>query len=65
MKTNDLYHDFSFSHYMCGSLSSRNHPYDDNMFLYYQNLGSREMHLYLYRIYLNDGIITFKEEKVF
>ena len=65
MNTNDLYRGFSFSHYMCGSLSSRNHPNDDNMFLYYQNLGSREMHIYLYRIYLKDGNITFKEEKVY
>ena len=65
MNTRDLYRGFSFSHYMCGPLSSRNHPNDDNMFLYYQNFGSREMHIYLYRIYLKDGNIRFKEEKVF
>jgi hypothetical protein len=35
MKTNDLYKGSIFSQYMCGSLSSRNHPNDDNMFLYY------------------------------
>lgn len=64
MKTKDLYEGFSFSQFMCGSLSSRNLPRDDNMFLYYENMGSKEMHIYLYRIFQNGGVISFKEEKV-
>jgi hypothetical protein len=64
MKTSDLYHSFSFSHFMCGSLSSRNLPHDDNMFLYYQGLGSNQMHIFLYRIDLKDGEVTFREEHV-
>jgi hypothetical protein len=50
---------------MCGSLTSRNLPHDDNMFLYYENLGGgKNMRIYLYRIYQKDGGLTFKEERV-
>ncbi len=65
MKTTDLYHGHSFTQYMCGTLSSCNHPNDDNMFLYYHNFGSKGMHLFLIRIFLKDGKVTFKEEMVF
>ncbi|WP_135611996.1 metallophosphoesterase [Methanococcoides sp. AM1] len=65
MRTNDLYQEYSFTHFMCGSLSSRNHSNDDNMFLYYENVGSDDMHLHLIRIFLEMGKVYFKQEKVF
>ncbi|HIJ78545.1 MAG: metallophosphoesterase [Desulfobulbaceae bacterium] len=64
MRTNDLYNGHSFSHFMCGTLSSCNHANDDNMFLYYENLGSEAMRLYLIRIFLENGNMIFKEEQV-
>jgi len=65
MKTTDLYTGNSFTQFMCGSLSSINHTNDDNMFLYYENLGHENMHLFLTRIFLKEGMVTFKEEKIF
>jgi len=65
MRTNDLYHGHKFDQYMCGTLSSRNHPNDDNMFLYYENLGTKAMHLYVIRIFIDNNNLIFKEEKVF
>ena len=65
MQTTDLYSGNSFTQFMCGSLSSINHTNDDNMFLYYENLGSENMHLSLVRIFLKEGMVTFKEEKIF
>lgn len=65
MKTTDLYRGSSFTQFMCGTLSSCNHPNDDNMFLYYQNFGCQDMHLFLVRIFPEKGNLTFKEEMVF
>lgn len=65
MRTHDLYHGYSFNHFRCGSLSSSNHANDDNMFLYYENLGSKNMHLQLVRILLESGNMHFKEEMIF
>ncbi|NPE30144.1 metallophosphoesterase [Methanococcoides sp. SA1] len=65
MRANDLYRGHSFTHFMCGSLSSSNHPKDDNMFLYYENVGSEDMHLHLIRIFLEMGKVHFKQEQVF
>ncbi|MDM8162052.1 metallophosphoesterase [Labilibaculum sp. K2S] len=65
MRTNDLYYGHQFDQYMCGTLSSRNHPKDDNMFLYYENLGTNDMHLYVIRVFPHGDILNFKEEKVF
>ena len=65
MRTTDLYNGNSFTQFMCGSLSSINHANDDNMFLYYENIGSENMHLSVVRIFLKEGIVTFKEEKIF
>jgi predicted MPP superfamily phosphohydrolase len=65
MRTTDLYNGNSFTQFMCGSLSSINHTNDDNMFLYYENLGNDTMHLHLVRIFLEKGKVTFKEEMVF
>ena len=65
MRTTDLYRGQSFTQFMCGSLSAINHANDDNMFLYYENLGHETMHLSLVRIFFKEGVVTFKEEKIF
>lgn len=65
MRTTDLYHGNSFTQFMCGTLTSRNHDNDDNMFLYYENVGSDAMHLYLIRIFPEMDTVHFKEEMVF
>ena len=65
MRTNDLYHGHTFDQFMCGTLSARNHPNDDNMFLYYENLGTKDMHLHLIRIFPDEDKLLFKEEKVY
>lgn len=64
MRTTDLYHDHTFFQFMCGTTSSRNHAYDDNMFLYYENLGSDNMHVTLVRILLESGKIRFVKEEI-
>jgi len=51
--------------FMFGPLSSNNHANDDNMFLYYENLGDDNMHLHLVRIFKKEGKVEFKEETVF
>ena len=65
MQTTDLYSGQSFTQFMCGSLSSINHTNDDNMFLFYENVGGQTMHLCLIRIFENQGKVAFKEERVF
>jgi len=65
MRTNDLYNGHTFDQYMCGTLSSSNHPKDDNMFIYYENLGTKDMHLYVIRISQDGDKLIFKEKKVF
>jgi len=65
MRTTDLYKKHSFNHFRCGSLSSCNIEKDDNMFVYYQNLGEENMHLHLIRIFQEQGEVSFKEEIVF
>jgi 3',5'-cyclic AMP phosphodiesterase CpdA len=65
MRTTDLYDQHSFNHFRCGSLSSCNIENDDNMFVYYENLGSDDFHLHVVRIFQKQGKIRFKEEKVF
>lgn len=65
MRTNDLYQGHTFDQYTCGTLSARNHPNDDNMFLYYENLGAKDMHLHLIRIFPENDQLLFKEEQVF
>ncbi len=64
MQTRDLYKKHTFNHFRCGSLSSSNIENDDNMFVYYENLGDDDMRLHLVRIFQNDGKLTFKEEIV-
>jgi len=65
MRTTDLYCGKSFTQFMCGSLSSINHANEDNMFLYYENLGDDNMHLQLVRIFERGGKVEFKEETIF
>ncbi len=65
MRTNDLYRGHKFDQYRCGSLSSSNHPSDDNMFIYYENLGAKDMHLYVIRIFTDGDKLFFREKKVF
>ncbi len=65
MRTNDLYYGHRFDQFMCGTLSSRNHPNEDNIFLYYENMGTNNMHLYVIRIFPDKDKLHFKEEKVF
>jgi len=61
----DLYHGHTFTQFMCGSLSSCNHANDDNMFLYYEDLGGDDMHVYLVRIFSEEGKVNFKEERIY
>ncbi len=65
MRSTDLYHGNTFTQFMCGTLSSINHANDDNMFLYYEGLGSDDMHLHLVRIFPEADKLHFKEERVF
>lgn len=65
MRTNDLYHGHKFDQYMCGSLSSCNIPNDDNMFIYYENLGTKDMHLHVIRVFAEKDELYFKEKMVF
>jgi len=65
MQTTDLYKGHTFNHFRCGSLSSSNIEDDDNMFVYYENFGSDNMHLHLIRIYQVQGKVSFKDELVF
>ncbi len=65
MRTTDLYKKHTFNHFRCGSLSSCNIENDDNMFVYYENLGTDNMHLHLIRIFQENGKTRFSEEIVF
>ena len=65
MRTTDLYNQHSFYHFRCGSLSSCNNENDDNMFVFYENIGDDYMRLHLIRIFQEHGKIRFKEEIVF
>ena len=63
-KSTDLYFDYSFTQYMCGSLSSCNHRDDDNMFLFYEKWGTPEMRIYLIRILFDGDSVSFNEELI-
>lgn len=65
MRTTDLYKGYTFNHFRCGSLSSSNIENDDNMFVFYENIGRDNMHLHLIRIFLKQNKVSFKEERVF
>ena len=63
-KSTDLYFDYSFNQYMCGTLASCNHRDDDNMFLFYENWDTPEMRIYLIRIFFDGDSVSFNEELV-
>jgi predicted phosphodiesterase len=58
----DLYRGHTFTQFMCGSLSSCNHTYDDNMFMYYENLGTDNLRVHLVRVFNQDGKVHFERE---
>jgi hypothetical protein len=60
----DLYHGHIFTQFMCGSLSSCNHPNDDNMFLYYENWGTDNPLVHLVRIYNQGSNVHFDTEYI-
>jgi hypothetical protein len=63
--TYDLYADHRFYHFMCGTTTSANiWGGDDNMFLYYENIGNENFHIDVIRILRKDGRLEFKEEKI-
>jgi predicted phosphodiesterase len=64
MKSIDLYHQFSFTQYKNGTLTSHSHPSDTNMFLFYENVGKKEMKINLIRIYIEGDQLIFKEEVI-
>ena len=63
-KFTDLYHGHTFTQYMCGTLSSCNHKNDDNMFLFYENWGTDQMHVHLVSIFPEGNRLQFKEETI-
>jgi len=63
-KSSDLYLKNSFTQYMVGTLSSSNRMGNDNQFLYLENWGSPELQIHLIRIFLNDGVMSFREELI-
>jgi len=62
--TCDLYNNYRFDHFMCGTTASSNRPRDDNIFLFYENVGDDNFHLYVIRFSYKDGCLEFKEEKI-
>jgi predicted phosphodiesterase len=63
-RSTDLYHDHTFTQYMCGSLSSCNNTNDSNMFLYYENFGDENMRIHLVRMHLEGDQLKFKDETI-
>ncbi len=63
-KSSDLYLKNSFTQYMVGTLSSSNRMGNDNQFLYLKNWGTAELQIHLIRIFLNDGVMSFREELI-
>jgi 3',5'-cyclic AMP phosphodiesterase CpdA len=63
-KSCDLYAKHRFYHFMCGTTGAANTRGDDNVFLFYENVGDDNFHLYLIRMLHKDGRLEFKEEKI-
>ncbi|MCP4622215.1 MAG: metallophosphoesterase, partial [bacterium] len=63
-RTVDLYRGHTFTQFMCGSLSSCNHANDDNMFLYYENLGADDQRVHLVRILTQGSQVLFESETI-
>ena len=62
--TCDMYANHRFYHFMCGTTASANTPRDDNVFLFYENVGDDNFHLSVIRLLHKDGRLEFKEEKI-
>lgn len=62
--TCDLYINHRFDHFMCGTTASANRPKDDNVFLFYENVGEDNFHAYVIRLLHKNGHLEFKEEKI-
>jgi len=60
----DLYYGHTFTQFMCGTLSSSNHPNDANMFLYYENWNTDDPRLHLVRIFTQAGNVHFETEYI-
>jgi hypothetical protein len=59
-----MYAKHRFDHFMCGTTASANTRGDDNIFLFYENIGDDNFHLYVIRLLYKDGRLEFKEEKI-
>ena len=64
MKTIDLYHQFFFTQYKNGTLTSHSHPRDTNMFMFYENLGKKDMKINLIRVCIKGDRLIFNEEVI-
>ncbi|NQY87729.1 MAG: metallophosphoesterase [Colwellia sp.] len=62
MKSTDLYNNHSFIQYKNGSLSCCNSVNDSNMFMFYENLGEKDMKIHLIRIFIEGDELSFKDE---
>ena len=61
----DLYYHHHFTQFMCGSTSSINVSREgSNTFIYYNNIGEDNFHIYLIRIFVKYNHLEFIEEKV-
>lgn len=61
----DLYHHHQFTQFMCGSTSSIAVSREEgNTFIYYNNTGEDNFHVYLIRIFVEHNHLEFIEEKV-
>ncbi len=63
-KTYDLDH-HQFIQFMCGATSVCNFPGRDNAFLFYENIGDDDFHMWLIRILKENNKLAFKDEKIF
>jgi len=61
----DLYYHHHFTQFMCGTTSSKDILREgNNTFIYYNNIGEDNFHLYLIRIFVKHNHFEFIEEKV-
>lgn len=63
-RTHDLYINHKFNHFMCGTTASSNKYRDDNVFLFYENVGTPNLHVFVIRLLIKDGHLEYKEEKI-
>jgi len=64
IKSTDLYRQHSFTQYKNGTLTSHSNASDTNMFLFYENVGKKEMKTTLVRISVAGDQLIFKEEVI-